>query len=211
MYTHQKKYSTAGNPLDKAKGVLILLHGRGGTASDILSLGEEFNLRDVAIIAPQANNNSWYPYGFMSPEDENQPALNSALQLLGELVDELLEKGFSPEDIYVAGFSQGACLALEYVARSGKHFGGVIAFTGGLVGENIVITNYKANLDDTPILITTGDPDPHVPLARVKESVDILEGLGADVTLEVHEGRPHTITRYEVESAKKLIFAKYSI
>jgi phospholipase/carboxylesterase len=207
MYTHQKQILTAGTPLDKAKGALILLHGRGGTAENIISLAGEFNINELAIVAPQATNHSWYPYSFMMPVAQNQPALDSALQIIGESVDDIIAKGIPAEQIYFAGFSQGACLTLEYVARNAKRFGGVIAFTGGLIGKELETTNYKGDFNNTPILITTGDPDPHVPLSRVEESAAILKNLNADVTVKVYKGRPHTITGDEIELANQLIFA----
>ena len=208
MYTHQKQIITAGTPLDKAKGALVMLHGRGGTAENIISLAGEFNIENLAIIAPQASNHSWYPYSFMMPVAQNQPALDSALQIIGELVDDLLAKGIPPEHIYFAGFSQGACLTLEYVARNAKRFGGVIAFTGGLIGKELATINYAGDFNNTPALITTGDPDPHVPLSRVEESAAILKNLNADVTVKVYKGRPHTITGDEIELANQLIFVQ---
>ena len=194
--------------MDKAKGALVMLHGRGGTAENIISLAGEFNIEDLAIIAPQASNHSWYPYSFMMPVAQNQPALDSALQIVGELVDDLIVKGIPAEHIYFAGFSQGACLTLEYVARNAKRFGGVIAFTGGLIGKELATENYIGDFNNTPILITTGDPDPHVPLSRVEESAAILKNLNADVTVKVYKGRPHTITGDEIELANQLIFVQ---
>jgi len=184
-----------------------MLHGRGGSADDIISLANEFNLDDIAIVAPQATNHSWYPYSFMAPVLENEPALSSALVMIGELVDDLIEKGIPANRIYFIGFSQGACLTLEYVARNAKRFGGVIAFTGGLIGEELMKANYTGDFNNTPILITTGNPDQHVPLSRVEETAAILKNMGADVTVKVYNGRPHTITRNEIELANQLIFA----
>lgn len=206
MYTHQKQIIKAGTPLDKAKGALVMLHGRGGTAGNIISLAEEFGMTDMAIIAPQATNNSWYPYSFMAPVAENQPALDSALELIGAAVDEIIAGGIAAGDIYFAGFSQGACITLEYVARNAKRFGGVVAFTGGLIGEEIATANYGGNFNGTPVLITTGDPDPHVPVSRVEESAVILRNMGANVTVKIYKGRPHTITIDEIKLAKQLIF-----
>jgi phospholipase/carboxylesterase len=183
MYTHQKNIITAGTPLANAKGALVLLHGRGGTAQNIISLAGEFNLTDMAIIAPQATNNSWYPYSFMSPVADNQPALDSALTVIGEAVNDIVAAGIAPANIYFAGFSQGACLTLEYVARSAQQYGGAIAFTGGLIGRELETANYKGDFAGTPILISTGDPDPHVPVTRVEESATILKDLGANVTV----------------------------
>jgi phospholipase/carboxylesterase len=207
MYTHQKNIITTGTPLAQAKGALVLLHGRGSTAQNILSLAREFNLTDMAIVAPQATNNSWYPYSFMEPVQENQPALDSALQVINETVNDIIVAGIKPAHIYFAGFSQGACLTLEYIARNAQQYGGAVAFTGGLIGQQLATENYKGNFNNTPILITTGDPDPHVPLTRVEESAAILKDLGANVTVKVYNGRPHTITQQEIALANTLIFA----
>jgi phospholipase/carboxylesterase len=206
MYTHDKKKIPAGTPLAQAKGALVLLHGRGATAQNILSLASEFSLTDMAIVAPQATNNSWYPYSFLSPVADNQPALDSALEVIGHAVDEIIAAGIAPANIYFAGFSQGACLTLEYVARNAQRYGGAVAFTGGLIGKELDLTNYKGDFADTPILLSTGNPDPHVPITRVEESAAILKGLGAQVTVKVFEGRPHTIIQQEIELANQLIF-----
>jgi phospholipase/carboxylesterase len=204
----QNNIITSGTPLAQAKGALVMLHGRGGTAANIISLAGEFNINDIAIIAPQAANNTWYPYSFMAPVAQNQPQLDAALQLISDTVDEITKAGIPAEQIYFAGFSQGACIMLEYLARNAKQYGGAAAFTGGLIGQQLATANYKGNFNNTPILLSTGDPDPHVPLTRVEESADILKGMGADVTVKVYEGRPHTITRQEIEMADQLIFAR---
>jgi phospholipase/carboxylesterase len=206
MYTHKKDIVTTGAPLQQAKGALVMLHGRGGTAGSILSLADEFNLVDMAIVAPQATNNSWYPYSFLAPQADNQPALNSALQVIDEVVADIIAGGITAENIYFAGFSQGACLTLEYITRNAKRFGGAVAFTGGLIGEKLARENYTGNFKNTPVLITTGDPDPHVPVTRVEESAAVLKELGANVTVKVYKGRPHTITQNEIELANQLIF-----
>ncbi|MHB8207426.1 alpha/beta hydrolase [Mucilaginibacter sp.] len=206
MYTHQKQIITAGTPLAQAKGALVMLHGRGSTARNIISLAADFNLSEFAIVAPQATNQSWYPYSFMAPVEENQPALDSALEVIGQAVADIIAAGIPADKIYFAGFSQGACLTLEYIARNAQRFGGAVAFTGGLIGEELLLSNYKGDFANTPILITTGDPDPHVPLSRVEESVSILKNLGAEVTLKVFKGRPHTILSEEIELTNQLVF-----
>ena len=207
MYTHQEQIITAGTPLDKAKGAMVMLHGRGSTASNIISLAGEFKIMDKAIVAPQATNNSWYPYSFMAPVAQNQPALDSALELINETVKKIIASGIPAENIYFAGFSQGACILLEYITRNAKRYGGAVAFTGGLIGEKMNIANYNGDFSGTPILITTGDPDPHVPLSRVEESAAILKEMSANVTVKVYKSRPHTITANEIELANQFIFA----
>lgn len=206
MYTHYKQLITAGLAPKEAGSALVMLHGRGSTAGNIISLAKEFTLDDFAIYAPQANNNSWYPYSFMAPVQQNEPALSSALQVIDEVVEQITADGISTKNIYFMGFSQGACLTLEYIARNAKAYGGAVAFTGGLVGEHLELSNYKGNFDGTPILISTGDPDPHVPLSRVNESAEVLQELNANVTVKVFNGRPHTIIRQEIELAKQLVF-----
>jgi phospholipase/carboxylesterase len=206
MYTHSKQISTGGAPAASAKAALIMLHGRGASATDIMRLAHEFNAMDMAIYAPQATNNSWYPYSFLAPVEENEPALSSALALVNEVVAQAIADGFSADNIYFMGFSQGACLTLEYITRNAKQYGGAVAFTGGLIGEEMNLNNYKGDFANTPVLITTGDPDPHVPLSRVEESVTILKSMNANVTLKVYKGRAHTISFDEIGLANQHVF-----
>src|SRR4051795_4323901 len=130
---HQKKIVSAGKELMATSKVLITLHGRGGSAEDILSFATHLHVKDFTLLAPQATNNTWYPYSFLAPPSQNEPWLTSALDQLKELVDELLSKGVPAENIYFLGFSQGACLTLEFVTRNAVKYGGVVAFTGGLI------------------------------------------------------------------------------
>jgi phospholipase/carboxylesterase len=205
MYRHSKQITESGLPLSEAKKAIIMLHGRGANAQSITSLAAQLNLSDAAILAPQATNSSWYPYSFLAPVEENQPALDSALEVIDEIVTDILAAGVPLHKIYFLGFSQGACLALEYTTHHAAGYGGVIAFTGGLIGEELNLDNYKGDFLHTPILLTTGNPDPHVPLARVEESVAILEKLNAEVSLRVYNGRPHTIQLQEIDLANKLV------
>ncbi|MFD0764674.1 alpha/beta hydrolase [Mucilaginibacter lutimaris] len=206
MYTHSKQISIGGAPAANAKAALIMLHGRGASAIDIMRLANELNAKDMTVYAPQATNNSWYPYSFLAPVEDNEPALSSALSLIDEVVARALADGFTADKIYFAGFSQGACLTLEYITRNAKQYGGAVAFTGGLIGEELDLANYKSDFASTPVLITTGDPDPHVPLNRVKESVNVLKGMNANVTLKVYKGRQHTISYNEIALANQLVF-----
>ncbi|RFZ94592.1 phospholipase [Mucilaginibacter conchicola] len=206
MYTHSNQIFTGGAPAAGADAAIIAIHGRGANAQDIMRLAREFKLDNAAIYAPQATNNSWYPYSFLASVEQNEPALSSALELIDETVKQAIANGFSAENIYFTGFSQGACLSLEYVARNAKQYGGVAAFTGGLIGEQLDVNNYEGDFNNTPIFIATGNPDPHVPLKRVEESVEVLKGLGADVTLKIYPGRPHTVAYDELKLANELIF-----
>lgn len=204
---HKKNILTAGQPLKEAKKALIMVHGRGADALDILGLSSHLNVSSYALLAPQATNNTWYPYSFLAKPKQNEPWLSSALDLLKEVLDEVTREGIASENIYLMGFSQGACLTLEFAARHAQRFGGIAAFTGGFIGDRIYEENYSGDFNGTPIFIGTGNPDPHVPIARVNESVAILEKMNAKVTLQVYEGRPHTITQDEIAEANRVVFA----
>ena len=203
---HQKNIITAGRELDKESKVLIMLHGRGGSAEEILSLSSYLDVKDFTLLAPQATNNTWYPYSFLSPPAQNEPWLSSALSLLKDLLDDIYSKGIAPGNIYFAGFSQGACLTLEFVTRNADKYGGVVAFTGGLIGDKIIEENYKGDFQGTPIFIGTSDPDPHVPVERTIESSDIVKRMNASVTLKVYPGMGHSISQNEIENANQLVF-----
>ena len=203
---HNKNTQTAGRSLKEAERVLIMLHGRGADAHDILGLASHLNVSEYALLAPEATNNTWYPYSFMAKPEQNEPWLSSALDIVKEVVDDVMSQGITAENIYLLGFSQGACLALEFVARHAQRFGGVVAYTGGLIGDNINEENYSGNFNETPIFIGTGNPDPHVPVERVNESVSILEKMNANVHLQVYEGRPHSISQVEIDAANRMIF-----
>lgn len=207
MYTHQKNVLTAGKPLTPDSKVLVMVHGRGATAQSILELANHLPVEDFALYAPQATQHSWYPYSFMAPAEQNQPALNSALEQLDDLVTGLLAQGIKSENIYLLGFSQGACLSSEYATRHAKRYGGLLLFTGGLIGQQLETGNYQGDFAGTPVLITTGDPDPHVPVSRVEETVAILEKMGAKVTQKIYKGRLHTILQEEITLAQEILSA----
>jgi phospholipase/carboxylesterase len=196
----------AGTPLAEAQLAVVLLHGRGASAEDILGLGSAFGVEGVAYVAPQAAGHTWYPQSFLAPREANEPYLSSALRRVDALVRSLEQGGFGRERIVIAGFSQGACLTAEYVATHPARYAGVIAFTGGLIGPPGSIAQKPAGeLAGTPALLLSGDPDPHVPWARVEETAAVLSGMGAEVTMRRFPGRPHTITQDEVELARGLI------
>ena len=208
---HQKNIIAAGKELTATSKVLILLHGRGGSAEDILSLSSYLNVNDFTLLAPQATNNTWYPYSFLAPPSQNEPWLSSALELLKELLDGILNKGVPTENIYFTGFSQGACLTLEFVTRNANKYGGVAAFTGGLIGDKIYSENYKGDFGGTPIFIGSSNPDPHVPVERVYATTTILKDMNAVVTEKVYNNMGHTINQDEIDNANKLVFNAQSI
>lgn len=203
---HSKNIITGGKDISEAKKVLVLLHGRGGNAKDILSLVNHFPVEEFSLFAPQATNNSWYPYSFLAPTSQNEPWLSSALDILNDLLDEIKSKGIASENIYFGGFSQGACLTAEFVTRNAARFGGVILFTGGLIGDKIYAENYKGDFAGTPVFIGTGNPDAHVPVERVNQTAEIMQKLNAEVTVKVYNNKPHSISQDEIEIANKLIF-----
>jgi phospholipase/carboxylesterase len=205
---HTKNIITAGKELNKNSKVLIMLHGRGGSAKDILSLSSHLEVKDFALFAPQATNNTWYPYSFLAPPSQNEPWLSSALNLLKELLDELKNKSIPTENIYFLGFSQGACLTLEFVTRNANKYGGVVAFTGGLIGDKIYNENYKGDFQNTPVFIGTSNPDPHVPVERVYATTNILKDMNADVTEKIYNNMGHTINQDEIDNANRIIFSK---
>ncbi|HJW17529.1 MAG TPA: dienelactone hydrolase family protein, partial [Flavisolibacter sp.] len=203
---HEKNNITAGRELTKDSKVLVMIHGRGGSAEDILSLSSHLDVKDFSLIAPQATNHSWYPYSFMAPVAQNEPWLTSALNLLNELVKDLNNKGIPTEQVYFLGFSQGACLALEYVTRYATRYGGVVAFTGGLIGDKIYTENYNGDFGQTPVFIGTSDIDPHVPIERVYASTNILKNMNASVMEKVYTGMGHTINQDEIEKVNQFVF-----
>src|SRR5690606_22688258 len=150
---HHKNIITAGKSITAAEKALVMIHGRGGTAEDILTLSSHLNVDDFALIAPVATNNSWYPYSFMAPTQQNEPWLSSALNVLEEVMQDLDTAGIAKENIYFLGFSQGACLTLDFTARHAAKFGGAVAFTGGLIGEHLENENYPGNFFQTPFFI----------------------------------------------------------
>lgn len=208
---HTKNILAAGKELNAQSKVLILLHGRGGSAEDILSLASYLDVKDFTLLAPQATNNTWYPYSFMAPPAQNEPGLSSALQLLKDIVDDVHSKGIPSEHIYFTGFSQGACLTLEFVTRNAAKYGGVAAFTGGLIGDKIYRENYKGDFQNTPVFIGTSNPDPHVPVERVYATANILKEMNASVTEKVYSNMGHTISQDEIDTANKLVFQTQTI
>jgi phospholipase/carboxylesterase len=195
----------SGAKLDVAKAVMIMVHGRGATAEDILSLSVEFNIDGVAYLAPQAKNNSWYPYSFLSPIEKNEPGLSSGLAVIDSIIKMLHQKGFKSEQIYLLGFSQGACLSLEYAARNPQKFGGIFGLSGGVIGESVSLDNYSGNLEGTEVFLGCSDIDPHIPLKRVNETEEIFKKLNANVTKRISEGMGHTVSKDETDFIKLMI------
>uniref|UniRef100_UPI004048749B alpha/beta hydrolase n=1 Tax=Algoriphagus sp. TaxID=1872435 RepID=UPI004048749B len=195
-----------GLSLAESKKAIILLHGRGASAESILSLTSYLDLADFSVFAPQAAQRTWYPYGFMASDEGNLSVLNSSLRQVSLLVQFLNENGKAPEQIYVMGFSQGACLSLEFTARNAQKFGGVIAFTGGLIGENLEEEKYKGDFQGTPILLSGSAHDMHVPAQRIHDSAQLLQKMGAEVSLSLFEDELHTIRPEELTWVNQQLF-----
>jgi predicted esterase len=196
---------SGGEPLASAKGVVVAVHGRGAYAGDMISLAEEFEVKGLAILAPEAAKHTWYPNSFLAPLETNQPELDSALALVERIVAGLVGQGFASEKIGLLGFSQGACLVSEFVARHPRRYGAVMALTGGLIGPAGTKRDYAGSLEGVPVFLGTSDPDPHVPFERVESTAEVFRRMGADVEVRRYPGMPHTINGAEIEACRKLL------
>jgi phospholipase/carboxylesterase len=195
----------AGLPLREAQAALILVHGRGAGAADILSLAPELSLEGFALIAPQASQNTWYPFSFLAPTAQNEPGLSDGLARIGSLAQEALDAGIAEERIFFLGFSQGACLSVEYAARQARRYGGVFVLSGGLIGDRLEPGRYAGDFGGTPVFMGCSDPDSHIPRARVEESAALLRQMGAAVDLRIYPQMGHTIIKDEVDAVNRLL------
>ncbi|AQG81467.1 alpha/beta hydrolase [Spirosoma montaniterrae] len=197
---------TAGKPLEEAGKVMILVHGRGSSARDILSLSEHIRDKDFAFVAPEATGNTWYPFSFLRPMNENEPYLSSALQVLTSLRARL-QSDFNvrPSQMYWLGFSQGACLMLEFVARNAMEYGGIFGLSGGLIGPDETPRNYEGTFENTPVFLGCSDTDSHIPKERVLETEATLRRMGANVTAKLYPNFPHSINEDELNFVNLLI------
>lgn len=204
---HQnQKIASAGVSSEEANAAMIMIHGRGASADSILDLRHEFDIaKNLAFRAPQANGHTWYPYSFLAPTQQNEPGLSSGLQQIFNIVEELESNSIPKEQIYLLGFSQGACLASEFVARHPAKYAGLIALSGGLIGDKIQPENYSGDLKGTPVFMGCSDIDPHIPKERVDESETVFNNLGAKVTKKIYPGMGHTVNNDELEHIKNLI------
>jgi phospholipase/carboxylesterase len=195
-----------GLSLNQAQKAIIMIHGRGATAESILALAPYLNLNQFTIIAPQAKGNTWYPFGFLSPSEGNLVAVESSLREIEKIHEEIKEAGIAADQIFLLGFSQGACLSLEFAARKAQRFGGVVAFTGGLIGDQIRKEKYSGDFMGTPIFIGGSDRDFHVPASRINESAELLKTMGAEVTVALFDDPDHTIRTEEINWVNQEIF-----
>jgi predicted esterase len=192
---------------EDARLAVILIHGRGASTEDILGLAHELRLPDILYLAPQAAGNTWYPYSFLSPIERNEPFLSSALEVIERLGDLAGRQGFGPERLGFLGFSQGACLALEFAARHARRYAGVIGFSGGLIGPPGTSRDYQGSFDGTPVFLGCSDVDSHVPLERVNESAGVFRRMGAAVDERIYPRMGHTVNRDEIDAVRALFSA----
>lgn len=195
----------AGEDVDKAKAAMILIHGRGASAPGILSLAQEYNTPHIAYVAPQATGGSWYPYSFLAELSYNQPGLDSGLQAIADALTHLTQVGIPAHKIIIGGFSQGACLAMEFIARNAQRYGGAFAYSGGLIGPDGSPRDYAGSLNGTPIFLGCSDYDHHIPLERVQETTAVLQTLGGQVTQKIYPHIGHTITYDEIQQVQALM------
>ena len=194
-----------GPPVARARIALILLHGRGASAEDILGLARELQWEDVAYLAPQAAGRTWYPYSFLAPIPQNEPNLSSALGVVGRLVAELQGQGLTTDRIALLGFSQGACLALEFAARHAAMYAAVVGLSGGLIGPPDTPRNYPGSLGGTPVFLGCSDIDAHIPVERVRESADVFRRMSGTVDERIYPRMGHTINQDELDAVDALL------
>ena len=192
---------TSGLRLDQANAALILVHGRGDSAQGILQLANVLDAPGYAYLAPNAWGNTWYPNSFLASIESNEPGITSGLGVIAELVARVEDAGIAAERIVLGGFSQGACLASEFVARNARRYGGLLVFSGGLIGPPGTPHDYGGSLAGTPVFVGCSDVDFHIPLERVQETSTILTRLGGDVTERIYPGMGHTIVQDEIDAA----------
>ena len=194
-----------GEPLNKAEGVMILLHGRGHSPEELFSLGEALGGSHLAYLAPTAAGRSWYPYSPLAAREQNEPYLSSAIARVQATTQLAVAAGIPSSQILIVGFSQGACLACEFVARHPRRYAGIISYRGGLIGPPDSALIYPGCLSGTPAFLGSGDPDQYVPWQRVQRSAEVLTLMGADVTTRRYPRMPQTISPAEIEAARQHI------
>lgn len=195
----------SGAPLANAGSAVVLVHGRGADAADMLSVADELDLPATAWLAPEAVGSQWYPHRFLVPSAANQPWLDSALEVVGAAVKAAADGGIPVDQIFLLGFSQGACLALEWSARNGRKLGGVFGLSGGLIGADAELDAHSGDLGGMPVFLGCSDVDEHIPAARVEHTGRVFNRLGADVTLRLYAGMGHAINRDELAFIQETI------
>jgi phospholipase/carboxylesterase/glyoxalase family protein len=196
---------TAGQPLDRATTAMVMVHGRGASANDILTLVPDLAQLDCAYLAPQAASNTWYPNRFLAPIADNEPWLSSGLAAIADVLAHVAGAGIPIERTLLLGFSQGACLTLEFVARHAQRYGGVVGLSGGLIGPDGTPRDYPGSLLGTPIFLGCSDVDPHIPIERVQHTAEVLRQLGGNVTVQLYPDMDHTISQAEIDFVRNMM------
>jgi len=208
MGPHQgQPVRTAGAALKEARAAMVMIHGRGGRAEDILTLVPMLDREDFVYLAPQAADNTWYPYSFLAPIHQNEPGITSGMQVIRDLLDEIAAAGIPAERTMLLGFSQGACLSLEFSARHARRYGGIACLSGGLIGPDGTPRDYPGSMDATPVFLGCSDVDPHIPKERVELSAKVMGELGADVTMRIYPGLGHVVNEDEREQVRSMMAA----
>jgi predicted esterase len=195
----------SGEQLEHARAAVVMVHGRGGSADDILTLSGEMGVPGFAYLAPQAAGNSWYPHSFLSPIAQNEPGISSGLAAIAGVLETIERAGIPAERVMLLGFSQGACLSLEFTARAARRYGGIIGLSGGLIGPDGTPRGYSGSLAGTPVFLGCSDVDPHIPEARVIETATVLRRLGGTVDMRIYPGMGHTINEDELEAVREIM------
>lgn len=205
---HQgQRVVTTGAPLRDARGAVVMVHGRGATPESILTLVPALRRPEFAYLAPEAAGGAWYPNSFMAPIPSNEPGITSGLRAIADVLAILQAEGIPPERTVLLGFSQGACLSLEYAARNARRFGGVATLSGGLIGPDGTPRDYAGSMEGTPVFLGCSDVDFHIPKERVEESAQVMRGLGADVTLRLYRGMGHQVNEDEIAHVQAMLDA----
>lgn len=196
---------TAGAPLDRTRAAMVMVHGRGATAESILTLADELAQPDFAYLAPQAAGNTWYPNSFLAPISSNEPGLSSGLAAIASVLAQVTEADIPLERIILLGFSQGACLALEFAARHARRYGGLVGLSGGLIGPKDTPRNYAGSLEGTAVFLGCSDRDLHIPKERVHQTTEVLRRLGGNVTERLYRNMGHTVNQDEVNFVQRMM------
>jgi predicted esterase len=195
----------AGVPLEQARAAMVCVHGRGATAASILELASVIDAPGFACLAPQAAANTWYPNRFLAPISSNEPGITSGLQAIHDAIGIANASGIPREKVVLMGFSQGACLTLEYAARHAHRYGAIFGLSGGLIGPDGTARDYPGSFDGTPVFLGCSDVDPHIPLSRVHETATVLKRLGAEVETRVYPNMDHTVSPDEVKVMRAVL------
>jgi phospholipase/carboxylesterase len=195
----------AGKELPEARAAMVMVHGRGASAGDILMLAQELPHPDFVFLAPQAAGNSWYPHSFLMPIDSNEPGISSGMATIAAILAQLEQAGIAAEQTILLGFSQGACLATEFAARNARRYGGIVGLSGGLIGPPGTPRNYSGSLAQTPVFLGCSDVDPHIPKERVEETAAVYGRMDAGVTTRLYPGMGHTIIQDEIDFIREMM------